>query len=67
MPDDTIENAIRDAATTPQAVTADGVTVTQRPLADQIAADRYLASKAAAKTKTRGLRFTRIIPPGAAT
>ena len=33
--------------------------------ADQIAADRYLASKQAVRSKRLGLRFTKIVPPGA--
>ena len=37
----------------------------QHKLSDQIAADRYLASKAAAKSKRRGLVFNKLIPPGA--
>jgi hypothetical protein len=37
----------------------------QHKLSDQIAADRYLNSKDAAKSKTRGLRFTKLVPPGA--
>jgi len=34
-------------------------------LTEQIEADRYLASKAAAKSKSRGLRFNKLVPPGA--
>ena len=35
------------------------------PIADQIKADRYLASKDAAKAKGLGIRVGRMIPPGA--
>ena len=35
-----------------------------RELTDQIAADRHLCSKDAAKSKTRGLRFNKLVPPG---
>jgi ABC-type sugar transport system substrate-binding protein len=48
-----------------QSVTVDGQTVTQIPVQDQIAADRYLASKAAVKNRNRGFRLAKIIPPGA--
>jgi hypothetical protein len=39
--------------------------VEQHKLTDQIEADRYLASKQAAKSKRRGLVFNKIVPPGA--
>ena len=39
--------------------------VEQHSLTDQIEADRYLASKAASKRPDRGLRMSRIAPPGA--
>jgi antitoxin (DNA-binding transcriptional repressor) of toxin-antitoxin stability system len=48
----------------PQSVTTDGVTVSSRPVADLIALDRYLASKAAVQTRRRGLRFNRMTPDG---
>ena len=38
--------------------------VEQHPIADQIAADRYLASKQAMSRRNRGLRISRIVPPG---
>ena len=34
-------------------------------LPDQIAADRYLCTKEAANSKKRGLRFNKLVPPGA--
>jgi hypothetical protein len=34
-------------------------------LPDQIAADRYLASKEAAKRKGMGIRIGKMVPPGA--
>lgn len=48
-----------------QSVTVDGQTVTQMSVQDQIAADRYLASKAAVKNRNRGFRLSKIVPPGA--
>ncbi|MEW6199790.1 MAG: hypothetical protein AB1601_14150 [Planctomycetota bacterium] len=59
-----IENAIREAAQQPAEVSVDGQTVKQQPLPDQIEADRYLASKDAAK-KGLGVRMTKVVPPGA--
>jgi hypothetical protein len=37
----------------------------QHPLSEQIAADRYLQSKKAVRSKGLGLRITKIVPPGA--
>lgn len=61
---DEIENAIREAAQQPAEASVDGQTVKQQPLPDQIEADRYLASKNAAK-KGIGVRMTKVVPPGA--
>jgi len=61
---DELENAIREAAQQPAEVSVDGQTVKQQPLPDQIEADRYLASKDAAK-KGLGVRMTKVVPPGA--
>lgn len=44
--------------------TVDGQTVTAIPIQDQIAADRYLASKNAAKKKGLGAAFKKLVPPG---
>jgi hypothetical protein len=63
MPED-VRKAIEEAAQQPAEVTVDGQTVKQPKLADQIAADRYLASKDAAK-KGLGVRMTKVVPPGA--
>ncbi len=63
MPDE-IKDAIREAAQQPAEVSVDGLTVKQQPLPDQIEADRYLASKDAAK-KGLGVRMTKVVPPGA--
>jgi hypothetical protein len=62
---DDLDQQIRDAAAGPAEVTIDGQTVRQQPLADQIAADRYLASKDAAKSKRLGIRLIKLSPPGA--
>ncbi len=64
MPDD-LEETIRDNAQGPAKASGDAGSVEQHSLQDQIAADRYLNAKRAAKAKTLGLRVTKIIPPGA--
>lgn len=63
---DEIEDAIEQNAAGPQSASVDGVAVRQHSLRDQIAADKYLASKAAAHADPRRA-FTRvkIVPPGA--
>jgi hypothetical protein len=65
VPDETIADAIRENAAGPAKASGDSISVEQHSIQDQIAADRYLASKAAAKQPHRGLRFSRIVPPGA--
>jgi hypothetical protein len=65
VPDETIADAIRENAAGPVQASGDSISVEQHSIQDQIAADRYLASKAAAKQPHRGLRFSRIVPPGA--
>ncbi len=62
---DDLEQAIRDNAAGPAKASGDTGSVEQHKLADQIAADRYLASKEAAKSKSRGLKFNKLVPPGA--
>ncbi len=64
MPDD-LEDSIRDNAAGPAEAHGDSGGMKQHSLKDQIEADRYLASKKAAAKKNRGLRFTKIAPPGA--
>lgn len=65
MPDESIADAIKENAAGPYKAAGDSVSVEQHSIQDQIAADRYLASKRAANKPHRGLRFSRIIPPGA--
>jgi hypothetical protein len=63
--DETIADAIKENAAGPAKASGDSVSIEQHSIQDQIAADRYLASKRAAAKPHRGMRFTRIIPPGA--
>ena len=65
MSDETIADAIKENAAGPAKASGDSVSIEQHSIQDQIAADRYLASKRAAAKPHRGMRFSRIIPPGA--
>jgi len=58
----TNEDLAREAAK-PQSVTIPGLSVTRRSLSDQIAMDRYLAKKKAAKKRLGGIRLIRTSPP----
>ena len=59
------EAALVAAMTGPKSVSSDAGTVEQQPLADLIAADKYLSAKCAASSTRRGLRITQLVPPGA--
>lgn len=63
---DDLEQTIRDAAETPAQAIIDGQSATARPLKDLIEADQYLAGKTAATSPSRGLRFSKFVPPGTA-
>lgn len=63
---DDLDQTIRENAQGPAKASGDSGSMEQHKLPDQIAADRYLCTKEAAKSKTRGLRFNRFVPPGAA-
>lgn len=63
MPEE-IANAIKESAQQPAEASVDGQTVKQQKLRDQVEADRYLASKDAAR-EGLGVRRTRVSPPGA--
>lgn len=66
MAETDLTNAIAENAAGPARVSADGVSVEGQSVAEQIAADRYLAGKAAQKRKHWGLRFMKILHPGTA-
>ncbi len=63
MPDE-LQDAIKENAQGPRRAQGDAGSVEQHDLKDQIEADRYLASKEAAK-KGLGVRMTKVVPPGA--
>ncbi len=62
---DTAQDKIQESAAGPKRVRGDSAEVEQHPLPDQIAADRYLASKAATTGKKLGIRTVKLVPPGA--
>jgi len=61
---DELQDAIKENAQGPKRAQGDAGSVEQHDLKDQIEADRYLASKEAAK-KGLGVRMTKVVPPGA--
>ncbi|MBX3404399.1 MAG: hypothetical protein KF699_13390 [Phycisphaeraceae bacterium] len=58
------DDALRESAKQPAKVSVDGQSVEQHSLKDQIEADRYLASKDAARKPGLGVKFAKIVPPG---
>jgi len=63
---DEIDKTIEENAKGPKRATGDSGSVEQHSLDDQIAADRYLASKKAARSKGLGIRLSKLVPPGSA-
>jgi hypothetical protein len=61
-----MDDTIRRNAQGPAKASGDAGSVEQHKLTDQIAADRHLASKDAVNKPKRGLRFNKLVPPGAA-
>ena len=63
---ESLDDKIRENAEGPAKASGDAGSIEQHKLTDQIDADRYLCSKEAAKSKNRGLRFNKLVPPGTA-
>jgi hypothetical protein len=63
---DELDETIRTNAEGPKSASGDSGSMQQHSIPDQIAADRYLASKKAARSKGLGIRLTKVVPPGAA-
>ena len=61
---DTLDDTIRDNAAGPKRAKGDSAEMEQHSLSDQVAADRYLASKNATKKKGLGATFKKLVPPG---
>jgi len=62
---DDLSESIAESAKSPKRAQGDSGSVEQHSLTEQIEADRYLASKNAAKSKNSGLRISKLLPPGA--
>ena len=60
-----LEPAILRNASGPRSAQSDGQRVEQHPLSDMVMADRYLASKKAAKSRGGGIRFRKMVHSGA--
>lgn len=60
-----IQDAIEQSAKGPKRASGDTGSIEQHSLPDQIAADQYLASKAAVKNRVFPLKRFKMIPPGA--
>lgn len=61
---DELRDKIAETASGPKRVRTDAGEVEAQDLASMIEADKYLSAKAAASSKSRGLRFNKLIPPG---
>lgn len=59
------DSDIEDLAAAPKTVTTDGMTVTERDISEVIAAQQHAAQQTGASRAHRGLRFTKLKPPGA--
>lgn len=63
---DDLETAIIENAQGPAKVSGDAGSVEQHKPSEIIAVDRHVSAKRAVQTKNRGLRFNKLVPPGAA-
>ncbi|OQB77232.1 MAG: hypothetical protein BWX88_05287 [Planctomycetes bacterium ADurb.Bin126] len=61
---DDLTDTIKQNAEGPAEAHGDAGSMKQHPLADQIAADKYLANKSALSSGSMGLRKRKIVPPG---
>ena len=59
-----LTDAIKENAQGPKRAQGDAGSVEQHDLKDQIEADKYLASKEAAKNPAKALTLVKIVPPG---
>ena len=63
---DDLGNTIRESASNPKRASGDSGSVEQHSLTDQIAADKYLESKKASRSKGLGVKLVKISPGGTA-
>jgi len=59
-----LSNSIQTNAEGPKKASGDSGSVEQHPIGDQIAADKYLESKKASRTRGLGVKLAKISPPG---
>ena len=59
-----LDNAIKENAAGPRKASGDAGSVEQHALSGQIAADKYLESKKAARKKGLGVKLAKISPGG---
>lgn len=60
-----LTSIIEEAAGGPAAASGDAGSVTQQPLPDLLAVREKLAANSGAGKPRRGIRFTKLVPPGA--
>jgi hypothetical protein len=61
---DDLADTILENAQGPQKASGDSGSMEQHALPDQIAADRYLQSKKAARSRGLGIALKKLVPPG---
>ncbi len=61
---ETIDKSIQENAAGPRKASGDSGSVEQHSLQDQIAADKYLESKKASRSKGLGVKLAKISPGG---
>jgi hypothetical protein len=59
-----ITTAINTALLGPKKVSGDAGSVEQHDIGEMIEADRYLRTRCVTESPRRGLRFTKLVPPG---
>ena len=64
MAENEIDNSIKENAAGPRKASGDSGSVEQHGLSDQIAADKYLESKKASRSKGLGIKLAKISPGG---
>lgn len=60
-----LSERVQEVADGPNRVKGDAGEVESHDLKDLVEAARYLDGQQASRQKTRGLRFTKLVPPGA--
>lgn len=60
-----LSERVEEVANNPLRVKGDAGEVESHNLEDLVEAARYVDAAAASQRKTRGLRFTKLVPPGA--